>query len=166
MYPSRYMLEVVDFKVTDENGDGINEPGEHLIVSDIVIRNTGMMPSPRLSKLQVLIRGTKWLEPVPEPLQLPVEIPPGHSVQVPGRLRAFIKNETASRDPGTLLQARDTVSLRAYSMRLQRDVPEFKGGVDITCQYPFLMTTPKYLDCVAKGDTVRFSWTVSKLPYP
>ncbi|KAK3991425.1 hypothetical protein QBC44DRAFT_341024 [Cladorrhinum sp. PSN332] len=163
VYPSRYMLEVVSFKVSDENGDGINEPGEHLYVSDIVIKNTGAMPSPKLAKLQVLIRGTKWLEPVPEPLELPVSILPGHSVQVPGRLRAFIKNETAPRDSGTLLQAKDTVSLRAYSMRLQRDVPEFRGGVDITCQYPLLMSTPKYLDCVAKGDIVRFSWTIQNI---
>ncbi|KAK4165576.1 hypothetical protein QBC43DRAFT_315491 [Cladorrhinum sp. PSN259] len=163
VYPARYMLEVVDFKVSDENGDGINEPGEYLYVSDIVIKNTGAMPSPKLSKLQVLIRGTKWLEPVPEPLELPVAILPGHSVQVPGKLRAFIKNETSPREPGTLLQAKDTVSLRAYSMRLQRDVPEFSGRIDITCQYPLLMTTPKYLDCVAKGDIVRFSWTIQNI---
>ena len=40
-YPSRYMLEVVGFDVADENGDGINEPGEHIIVSNIVVQNTG-----------------------------------------------------------------------------------------------------------------------------
>ncbi|KAK4184428.1 hypothetical protein QBC35DRAFT_505972 [Podospora australis] len=163
VYPSRYILEVVEFKVADENDDGINEPGEFLIVSDIIIKNTGKMPSPRTAKLQVLIRATKWLDPVLEPLELPCEIPPGHSVRVPGTLRAFIKNETVARESGTLLRAKDTVSLRAYSMRLQRDVPEFRGGVDITCQYPLLMTTPKYLDCVAKGDIVRFSWTIQNI---
>lgn len=40
-YHSRYMLEVVEFDVLDENGDGIYEPGEHIIVSNIVIKNTG-----------------------------------------------------------------------------------------------------------------------------
>lgn len=35
------MFEVVDFKVYDENGDGINEFGEWLIISDIVIKNIG-----------------------------------------------------------------------------------------------------------------------------
>jgi hypothetical protein len=118
------------------------------------------MPSPSTAKLQVLVRGTKWLEPVPEPLELPVGIPPGHSVQVPGILKALVRNEVAPRDSGTLLRAQDMVSLRAYSMRLQRDVPEFSGSVPVVYQYPLLMTTPKYLDCVAKGDTVRFSWTV------
>ncbi|KAK0669848.1 hypothetical protein QBC41DRAFT_346031 [Cercophora samala] len=163
VFPSRYMLEVVDFKVHDENGDGINEPGERLIISDIVIKNTGQMPSPKISRLQILVRGTKWLEPILEPLDIPAEIPPGHSVKVPGVLKAWIKNETVDRGSGTLLRAQDTVSLRAYSQRLQRDVPEFSGGVAIVCQYPLLMTTPKYLDSVAKGDIVTFSWTIQNI---
>ena len=41
MYPSRYMLVVTGFSFQDENQDGINEPGEHLIVTDIVVTNTG-----------------------------------------------------------------------------------------------------------------------------
>ncbi|KAK4176545.1 hypothetical protein QBC36DRAFT_301015 [Triangularia setosa] len=163
VFQSRYMLEVVDFKVQDENGDGINEPGERLIISDIVIKNTGQMPSPKISRLQILVRGTKWLEPILEPLEIPAEIPPGHSVKVPGVLKAWIKNETVDRSSGTLLHAQDTVSLRAYSQRLQRDVPEFSGGVGIVCQYPLLMTTPKYLDSVAKGDIVTFSWTIQNI---
>jgi hypothetical protein len=32
---------VKDFDVIDENNDGINEPGEHLIVRNIVVRNAG-----------------------------------------------------------------------------------------------------------------------------
>lgn len=40
-YSSRYNLELVDFDVEDENGDGIFEPGEHIIVKRIRVRNTG-----------------------------------------------------------------------------------------------------------------------------
>lgn len=40
-YPSRYNLELVDFDIEDENGDGIFEPGEHIMVKRIRIRNTG-----------------------------------------------------------------------------------------------------------------------------
>ena len=41
-YTSRYELELVDFDVEDENGDGIFEPGEHLFIRRIRVRNTGM----------------------------------------------------------------------------------------------------------------------------
>jgi hypothetical protein len=40
-YPDRYRLVVVGFDVVDENNDGINEPGEHLIVKNIIVRNQG-----------------------------------------------------------------------------------------------------------------------------
>lgn len=40
-YPSRYVLEVVGFDVHDENDDGVNEPGEYVFISNIVIKNTG-----------------------------------------------------------------------------------------------------------------------------
>ena len=40
-YASLYQLELLDFDVEDENGDGIFEPGEHLFIRRIRIRNTG-----------------------------------------------------------------------------------------------------------------------------
>lgn len=40
-YPKRYVLNVTHFDVVDENEDGINEPGEHIIVSNIKVKNTG-----------------------------------------------------------------------------------------------------------------------------
>ncbi|KAK3683011.1 hypothetical protein B0T22DRAFT_494587 [Podospora appendiculata] len=163
VYSSRYMLEVVEFVVRDENEDGINEPGEHLIISNIVVKNSGQMPSPKGANIKIMIRGTKWLEPVMTPLTMPSEIPPGHQTEVSGTLRALIKNESEPRTAGTLLNAQDAVSLRAYSNRLQREIPEFNGSMPVVYQYPLLMTTPKYLDCVAKGDTVRFSWTVANI---
>ncbi|KAK3381208.1 hypothetical protein B0H63DRAFT_560930 [Podospora didyma] len=162
-YASRFILEVVSFDVQDENDDGINEPGEHLIVSNIVMKNTGQMPSPRGTGLQILIRASKWLDPVMVPLEVPTEIQPGTSVAVPGVLRALIKNETIAREKGTLLHAKETVTLRAFSPRLQRDIPEFAGGCEVLYQYPLFMTAPKYLDCVAKGDTVKFFWTVQNI---
>lgn len=42
-YDSRYRLELVDFDIEDENGDGIFEPGEHILVRRIRVRNTGKL---------------------------------------------------------------------------------------------------------------------------
>ncbi|KAJ9138070.1 hypothetical protein NKR23_g8697 [Pleurostoma richardsiae] len=160
-YTSRYRLIVKSFDVIDENEDGINEPGEYLHVKNIVVENTGGMPSPKGNILKVLVQPTSWLEPVAaEPLELPREIQPGATVRVPGILRAFIKYEFSPRAVGTALCARDTVRLVAFFERLQRRLPEFGGGADVMYRYPLVMSPPKYLDCVAKGDMVRFSWTI------
>jgi len=40
-YTSRYSLELVSFQVTDENDDGIIEPGEHIYIESVVVRNLG-----------------------------------------------------------------------------------------------------------------------------
>lgn len=46
-YSSLYNLELVDFDVEDENGDGIFEPGEHLFIRRITVRNSGIcLPTP------------------------------------------------------------------------------------------------------------------------
>jgi hypothetical protein len=40
-YRSRFHLELVDFDVEDENEDGIFEPGEHIFIRRIRVKNTG-----------------------------------------------------------------------------------------------------------------------------
>jgi hypothetical protein len=160
-YPARYELKVISFDVVDENQDGINEPGEHLFVKNVRVENSGGMPSPKSSEIQVLIHGTHWLSPIAsEPIYLPTDIPPGTTVDVPGVLRAFIMQERAPRQPGQLLYASDNVQLIATATKLNRTLPDFSGGTKITVRYPLELDAPKYLDCVEKGDEVTFSWVV------
>ena len=40
-YSDRYRIIVDSFSVVDENNDGINEPGEYLIVKNILVSNRG-----------------------------------------------------------------------------------------------------------------------------
>lgn len=42
-YPGRYNLEVVSFEVVDENNDNVNEPGEHILVTNIRVKNSGRL---------------------------------------------------------------------------------------------------------------------------
>ena len=158
-----YILEVVHFDVVDENHDGINEPGEHILVHNIRVRNRGGMPSPATRSIQLLIQGTQWLDPVAtEPLQLPFSIQPSQEITLPGVLRARIRNEWSERAPGSCLQVVESVNLVAcFTERLNRPILNFYAGVNIQIRYPLRLDAPTYLDCVAKGDKVRFKWQVS-----
>ncbi|KIW65816.1 hypothetical protein PV04_08038 [Phialophora macrospora] len=168
-YASGYVLKVVSFDVCDENQDGINEPGEHLLVSNIKVQNTGGMPSPKTADIQVLIHSTHWPDPiVPEPVYVPKDIKPGQTVLVRGTLEAFICHERSTRGPGQLLHATNEVQLMATATKLGRTLPDFSGKTGIVIRYPLELVAPKYLDCVEKGDEVVFSWTlrnVSTKPY-
>lgn len=119
------------------------------------------MPSPKVNGFKILIRPTKWLEPVSsEPLEVPANIQPGQTVAVSGTLRAFIKHESTPRELGSTFCIEDTIGLVAYSERLERMLPEFYGPQPIVYRYPLIMSNPRYLDCVVKGEAVKFSWTV------
>lgn len=123
------------------------------------------MPSPNLNRLMISIHGGRWFEPV-SPIELPREIQVGDKVKVPGEIRALIKNETVARVPGhQLFENAEVVLIATFDERLQRSLPEFHvgGGAPIEIQYPLQLSVPRHLDCVAKGDNVRFSWTVSSL---
>ena len=150
----------MNFDIIDENGDGINEPGEHIHVHNIRVRNKGGMPSPEARSIRVLIQGTQYLDPIiSEPLELPRSIQPGQEVEVPGVLRAYIKNEWSEKPLGAALRENEFVRLVAYfNERLNRPLPNFCGQAQIFIQYPLVLDPPKYHDCVAKGDIVRFSW--------
>jgi hypothetical protein len=162
-YPSPYSLQVVKFDIIDENGDGINEPGEHLLVHNIRVKNAGGMPSPEARSIHLLIQGTQFLEPKAlEPLELPRSIQPGQEVDVPGVLRAYIRNEWSEKPLGESLNYVDNVQLLAiFHERLNRPIPNFCGRTQIAIRYPLRLDPPTYLDCVAKGDRVRFKWVVS-----
>ncbi|KAF2249645.1 hypothetical protein BU26DRAFT_425931, partial [Trematosphaeria pertusa] len=161
-YPDVYRLQITKFDIIDENEDGINEPGEHLHVHNIRVRNVGGMPSPELRSIHVLIQGTQFLDPVvTEPIELPRSIQPGQEVEVPGVLRAFIRNEWAEKPLGLMLKAKEFVRLVAYfNERLNRPIPNFCGQTPIFIEYPLVLDAPTYLDCVAKGDKVRFKWVL------
>jgi hypothetical protein len=164
-YPGVYSLQVTKFDIIDENQDGINEPGEHMLVHNIRVRNTGGMPSPEQRSIKLLIQGTQFLDPViAEPLELPRAIQPGQEIEVPGVLRAYIKNEWSEKPLGTKLECRENVCLVAMlDERLKRPLPGFCIAAQTLITYPLTLDQPTYLDCVAKGDIVRFKWVLHNI---
>jgi len=97
-----------------------------------------------------------------EPLQLPFSIQAGQEVAVPGILRALIRNEWSEKPVGKQLESEDAVRIVAvFGERLVRPIPDFCPQRTIQIKYPIRLDAPKYMDCVAKGGKVSFSWVVS-----
>ncbi|KAH7137305.1 hypothetical protein B0J13DRAFT_639656 [Dactylonectria estremocensis] len=158
-YTSVYSLQVAGFDIIDENQDGINEPGEHIFVNNIRVKNVGGMPSPSASTVELLIQETSWLAPIAtEPVWLPQSILPGQQVEIPGTLRAFIRNRVESPEMDKLEVTEDVRLVAIFNERMQRALPDFCDPSPIIITYPLTFSPPTYLDCVAKGDNVRFKW--------
>lgn len=124
----------------------------------------GGMPSPKNRDIRVLIHGTHWLDPImSEPVLLPKSIPVDEIVDVPGVLKAFIMQERVPRNPSQPFSASDEIQLIATMERIERTLPGFSGATKIEIKYPLQLDPPRYLDCIAPGDEITFSWTVSLL---
>lgn len=125
------------------------------------------MPSPKFNRIIVsVLEDNVWLQPV-DSLELPRHIQVGECVQVPGEIKALIRSETHQRKPGQRLYIpRYQVRLVAvFDERLNRSLPEFhpitSEGKSIDIRYPIELYPPNELECVPKGEVIRFDWTVS-----
>lgn len=60
-YQDKYYLKVIDFGQAYDYDDGIVEPGELGTVDQLVIKNTGSMPSPMHTYFTLRVKGIKWV---------------------------------------------------------------------------------------------------------
>ncbi|KAK8119783.1 uncharacterized protein PG998_004409 [Apiospora kogelbergensis] len=147
----------------DENNDGINEPGEHILVRNLVVRNVGRMPTPATQPINVLIKSTRYLKPVSsESVQLPFGIRPGHTAEVPGVLRALIRRPPGAAPVGSIADIDVWVQLVGTFERLDRSISDFCDPRRVKISYPLVLDQPISLGSVAKGDVVTFRWLTER----
>lgn len=159
LYSKPWELELVDFEVEDENGDGIYEPGEHLFIRRIKVRNVGGMPSPTC-RIPVTLNGdTEWFAVVP-PEQggqafLPTSIPSGESASMEGGIKVRIKERLDRATTSTALRspfsATDRLSIRADMPWLDRRMPSFDLTKEVTISYPCCFGGFRHLSTISQG---------------
>jgi hypothetical protein len=169
-YNSIYKLELVDFDVEDENGDGIIEPGEHLFVKRIRVKNTGGMPSPARPIPLTIVR-SDWFEPVDSDegeTYLPPSIREGTSVTLEGSIKVKIRERTETEAPatGVSFRARDTLVLNAVMPWINRVIPNFTWSLPVDIRYPLELRNLKNLSTVAQGSKNKLQLEVSPFNLP
>ncbi|KAJ4297438.1 hypothetical protein N0V90_005329 [Kalmusia sp. IMI 367209] len=115
VYHSIWSLELVDFEVEDENGDGIFEPGEHIFIRRIKVRNVGGMPSPICRIPVTLLNNSLWFEPVSTTegglTYLPINIPAGETASTDGSIKVRIKDRSRANSRPASLNTRFTAKV-------------------------------------------------------
>ncbi|KAF8540941.1 hypothetical protein BDD12DRAFT_546975 [Trichophaea hybrida] len=172
-YMSKYTIELVSFQVTDENDDGIIEPGEYIYIERIVVHNKGGMPTPSETPIPVMVRSTEWIQLCDDleesTIYLPVSIPAGHKATSQGRVKAFIKSRVRTKEFEQLFCDSDTVSLKASMPGVDMDLPGFSSvQKTIKITYPLILKVEENLQTVSQGSRSTFSWKVhnnSTKPY-
>ena len=182
LYRSVYNLELVDFDIEDENGDGIFEPGEHLFIKRIKVRNTGWssirnyahhtfhttniiaggMPSPT-RPITVTAVESDWFKPVlgyEGTTYLPVSIPAGHSMTVEGSIKVLIRPNEANPLPGVQFFRQEDIVINAEMPWLKRPLPHFEYAKTVDLQYPCELRNFSNLATLAQGTTGKVTCEV------
>lgn len=167
-YSKAWSLQLIDFDIEDENQDGIFEPGEHLFIRRIRLRNTGGMPSPTCRIPVTIMEDSEWFERLPGAqggvTYLPTNIPAGESASTEGSIKVRIKyRDKAGVGPpayGHRFTAKDTIRLRADMPWLDRQMPHFEFCKEIQIGYPCGLSDFEYLDTIGQGATSKINYKV------
>jgi len=162
-YERCYDLHLVSFDLEDEGGDGIFEPGEHVFIRRITVKNVGGMPTPSC-QIPCTFEDVDMLIPTGgrgSHAHLPTSIPGGHSATSGGFAKALIRPPAI--DPRSRQRYVSTldISLRATMPWLDRRLDNFDIRRTITVQYPLKLQGTNGLETVAHGTMTRISWQVS-----
>ncbi|KAI4861084.1 hypothetical protein F4820DRAFT_82279 [Hypoxylon rubiginosum] len=162
-YSSLYSLELVDFDVEDENGDGIFEPGEHFFIRRITVRNSGGMPSPA-RPIQLSMVESDWFKLVDgdDGRTFLPSIGEGASVTIDTsikvRIREREKYETLQ--AGTMFTRHEAIHLSAMMPWLERDIPKFDFNMMVDISYPCELRNIQALATVAQASLSTLSFEV------
>ncbi|RDW71671.1 hypothetical protein BP5796_07705 [Coleophoma crateriformis] len=151
-YHSRYQLELVGFDIEDENEDGIFEPGEHLFVRRIRVRNSGGMPSPtRQTQLQVA--PSEYLTQLTnnQGRTFIPQIPANSTITLPGSIKVMIREPDTLVKPGQPYMKEIALSLQAVMPGLHRRLEHFNFQVPVKIQYPLTLLEIDSLATMAQG---------------
>ncbi|KAL9618831.1 MAG: hypothetical protein Q9160_006490 [Pyrenula sp. 1 TL-2023] len=170
-YHLPWSLELMNFEVEDENGDGVFEPGEHAFIRRIEVRNTGGMPSSTCRIPVTFVGSSEWFEPVAAHEGgvdfLPTSIPSGQSASTEGSVKVRLKEGPYGKRKlpavGILFSAKASVGIRADMPWLERRMPYFDLTKDINIGYPCSLGNVQYLSTVAQGATSTVHFEMQNL---
>lgn len=120
------------------------------------------MPTPS-SQIPVTVQESEWILPssTSENIFLPKSVQPGHTAYIPGKIKAFVKNDRLDLlEIASAFKALDRVKLKAVMPGLNRELPSFEFSREIEIAYPLELIRSQNLDCVPLGLKTTFTWKV------
>ena len=162
-YDRRFSLQLEDFDLEDENGDGIFEPGEHIVVRRVRVKNTGGMPSPSCG-IPCSFVASNTLESVDGNggrVVISRSIPAGHVAASQDSAKVLIRTPNIDPRSRQSYVAQQSISIQATVPWLDCQLENFDLEKILTIQYPLELKEMSHLETVAHGTTTEISWKVS-----
>lgn len=154
-YTRLFNLRLNPYRIRDENGDGIFEPGERGFVEAIVVENPTEMPTPPRghSVIRVSLPQDGWMNPDGKALQIEDSVAPGGRFEFDESMAFRIRDVNAP-SRGAAWAGSFTVNPQAILDPLASRFSEFSRPVNASVKFPvmFRLDAPPAL---AQGETGR-----------
>ncbi|CAG8461320.1 16739_t:CDS:2 [Acaulospora morrowiae] len=167
-YRGLYKLELMDFECEPEDQSSIYEPGARIIVRNIIVKNTGQMPTPSIKDVKLSVIGTIEIISTEESIILPKSIGASHEVTLNSKrnndkvLDFNIKSENKP-SYGKPLEKKYTVNLRAIMGGIERQIISFKRPKELDIKYPIQICPKAGVRDFATDDETMVIWVLNNI---
>jgi hypothetical protein len=154
-------LQMVSFKLEERTSpDGFINPGEEIWIRDLVVKNTGGMPTPPAGRafMRIEPRSEEWFAEnnLVNPsgyIQVPEVIEPGQTYRFDGPVFSFIVDDFAGRQPTEeSLKFIGQQLFRARMTAVDQPFQSFDKVREFTVRYPIELTTVHAAPALKVGD--------------
>lgn len=153
-----YNLSLVSFKVEPTAQNGVFEPGATIEVSDIVIKNTGLMPTPAHKRIKIRIAAGAYIGKTLQELYLLSSVEPGQEMRIPGTMR-FVIDESKGHQAAPY-SVRERIDLSADLSRLNKRLTSFSNPRSIELAHPLELGAVEAPSSILPGEVAKISVVV------
>lgn len=154
-----FHLQVVSYKVYDENRDGIFEPLERFFIEDIVVRNNGDLPSPSNSAdFNLFFKNTNYTSPENQTVTLP-RVNPGDTFTL-SEVFEFRVQDNHQAGINQRLTLQDSISPQNRVTQIDREQQGFGHVRHFVITYPIEVYAYTLQESAGAGEEIPVFWKI------
>lgn len=162
-YSSFYDMRLGSLAHDSENQDGVHEPEERIFVKDIVVVNSGGMPTPT-RPIQIRLLENEWVVPENAQIDIPKRLESGEQIVLPGPL-SFIVKPVQITSPSEAFSGEGNIQLAATLPAVSRVFEAFDSAFDpslgrFAVRFPLQLSPIEALHSMAAGEQARLAFSL------
>lgn len=161
-YSDRYDLALRSYTFRPKQNNGVFEPGDTVYVENLVVQNTGKMPTPPAAEVQISLLSNKWVLSEGLIVRITESLAPGqiHQIQEPLAFK-IAANPLVIRDGPFKETAQMT--LQSSLKGVPRNFENFKNDKEFQVSFPIEISPISLPKSLAPGAKARVLWRITNV---
>lgn len=162
-YSRLYNLRTLSFRLTSENKDGVIEPGEEVILDNLVVQNDSLMPMPKGKKVFINLNNSGSISAITPFVTLDKDLGPNESYSFGKMGIKFRVDENARNNINTNLANAQNLNLDGTMEVVKREFKDFHNGRSIVVRNPIEIKANFDSASLLPGQEQDISWSITNI---